>query len=124
MASLQAERSGVRLVTKEVDEEFLSLLAALLELEGEEVVGICDWERPGTRTTLEIEGLFGEDLEDEKAKKRKKLKEEVDDEEFGGAEMMDALLEAGGPTVQTAVRDWSVELPDRKSVAPPSGVWG
>jgi hypothetical protein len=136
---VRAEEEGGELVTEGVDEEFSSLLQCLLELgeDGESVVGIREWERAGTRTTLETRGLFVENLEEDRIAKRRDGKngaaaeeEDVEEEMFDGQEMEDALPEirvthAHAP--QTPERHWSVELADRPRrgrIAPLTGVWG
>lgn len=63
-----AEQEG-ELDTSEIDEEFLSLLEDILNLEDDEeekgAVWIMEWERPGTKATLEVEELACRVEEDE-----------------------------------------------------------
>ena len=134
----KAGDQGVELLTEGVDEEFASLLNCLLELEveGEGVVGIKEWERAGTQTTLRTRGLFVEDVTEDETAKRKGIKkasgaEEEDkdeDEMFEGQEMKDALPEIRITDVDQVQRQWSGELADRprrgRTFALPTGVWG
>ena len=136
---LKAGEEGVELVTGGVDGEFGGLLGCLLGLESEGggVVGIREWERVGTGTTLGTRGLVGVDLEegDEVAECRgvgsgdaEEEEEDVEDEDemFDGQEMEDALPEIS-VTHALPERQWSVELADRPGrgrVAPLTGVWG
>ena len=119
---LKAEGEGVELRTQPLEEEFLSLVDAFLGLgsEGEEVVGIKEWERDGTMTTLKTKALFVEDL---KTPKERRGSVEEDNATFKGRELQDALPDthtssAPGPPA----RAWSMELPVRNSPTPGIGV--
>ena len=131
---VRAEAKGVELVTEGVDGEFGGLLGCLLGLESEGggVVGIREWERVGTGTTLGTRGLVGVDLEesaereDVRSGDKDVEDEDVEDEVFDGQEMEDALPEIR-VTHALPERQWSVELADRPRrgrIAPLTGVWG
>lgn len=105
---------GVELDTTEIDEEFLPLLEVILTLEEDldekGAVWIKEWERQGTKATLEVEELICriEKEEDES---------DEDDSAFDGEELELALPEPGeGPLF----RAWSGELPVVGSSKPPT----
>lgn len=69
-----AAEDGVKLVTDQVDELFLSLVKDVIELgkapDDDGVILIKEWEREGTRALMELTELCTEDLDGEKAKAR------------------------------------------------------
>lgn len=110
----EAVEQAMELDTTEIDEEFLSLLEVILALEedGEEkgAVWIKEWERPGTKATLEVEELMCriEEKDDES---------DEEDSAFDGEELELALPEPGeGPLF----RAWSDELPVVGRSKPPT----
>jgi hypothetical protein len=90
--ALRAEREVVELVTQRLDEEFLSLVEVLLSLrsEREDVVGIKEWQRNGTMTTLKTKVLFVDDVKTSKERKQD-AEEEEDSAMFEGPELGDAM---------------------------------
>ena len=60
----QAGKVGVELDCTEIDDEFLGLLEVILGLEADEngVISIKEWERFGTKATLEVRELMSNDL--------------------------------------------------------------
>ena len=123
---LRAEEGGVELVTDRLDEEFLSLVDVLLKLggEGEDVVGIKEWERNGTRTTLKTKVLFVEDLKTSKERRRSaRGEDDEDDDMFEGQELEDALPDThASSTSGPSGGGWNMVLPLRESMTPGVGV--
>ena len=64
---VKARKEGVELVTSGVDCEYLGLAECILQLGrgGEKVIAIKDWERPGTKLTMDGKVLVVEDLEED-----------------------------------------------------------
>jgi hypothetical protein len=121
---LRAEREGVELVTQRLDEEFLSLVEVLLSLgsEGEDVVGIKEWERNGTMKTLKTKVLSAEDVKISKERKQD-AEEEEDSAKFEGLELGDALPDThASPASEPPGGGWNVALALRDSMTPGVGL--
>lgn len=73
---LKAKKDGAVLCTQTVDQEYLALVVQILELGvGEaKAIAIKDWERPGTKTTLESRSLLTEDVVTITKKRKRKKK--------------------------------------------------
>lgn len=112
---VKAENEGVELVTKDLDEEFLSLLEVLLKLEQNEegVVMIEECERPGTKTTLECEALVATDVTRDDSNAQDSEDEE---EAFDGQEMTGALPKVGSPPRAFEGDKWIMEMPMRGAI--------
>lgn len=78
---VKARKDGVELVTKKVDREYLALAGHIAELRtaGEKVITIKEWERPGTKLTMESRSLVVEDIEEDE--RENKDEDDEDDED-------------------------------------------
>ena len=114
---VKAEKENVDLCTKQLDQEFLALVEHILEAgkvgaEGERVIAVKEWERPGTKRTMETRTLIAEDVGGEVGEE-----EEDDEEDVGGDGDREEFEEA---SLVRAEMDVDEEMPEPDPVERPT----